>query len=246
MPLSSTTTNAPLDGILLVDKPSGWTSHDVVAKLRGILRTRRIGHAGTLDPLATGLLVILVGNACKASQYLMSQGKIYEGTLRLGRVTNTQDADGEILEENPVPADLTEEKIAAAMRSMLGDQYQTPPMFSAIKINGQPLYKMARKGHETEREPRFIRISAFDLLGVELPEVRFRVECTKGTYVRTLAHDLGRKLGPGASLTALRRTASGSHTLAGTTTLDALQKMAPAEIAARLLDVRDYVPSHAL
>lgn len=235
-----------LNGVLLIDKPAGWTSHDVVAKLRGILRTRRVGHAGTLDPATTGLLVILVGNACKASQYLMSQGKIYEGTLRLGRVTNTQDADGEILEENPVPADLSPEKIAEAMRAMLGDQYQTPPMFSAVKINGQPLYKMARKGQETEREPRFIRVSSFEMLGAELPEVRFRVECSKGTYVRTLAHDLGRRLGPGASLTALRRIASGDRRIEDAVTLEALQAMSPEEIAKRLIDVRSCVPSHAL
>lgn len=234
------------NGILLIDKPTGWTSHDVVAKLRGILHTRRVGHAGTLDPLATGLLVILVGTACKASQYLMSQGKIYEGTLKLGCVTNTQDSDGEIVEENPVPAEITTEKIAEAMRSMLGDQYQTPPMFSAIKINGQPLYKMARKGQETEREPRFIRISSFEIIGANLPSVDFRVECTKGTYVRTLAHDLGRKLGPGASLTALRRIASGDHNVANAVTLDALQTMAPAEIESRFIDVRSCVPSHAL
>ncbi len=234
------------NGILLIDKPTGWTSHDVVAKLRGILRTRRIGHAGTLDPLATGLLVILVGNACNASQYLMSQEKIYEGALRLGRVTNTQDSDGEILEENPVPADLTPEKIADAMRGMLGDQYQIPPMFSAVKINGQPLYKMARKGLETEREPRFIRVAAFDLLDAALPEVRFRVECTKGTYVRTLAHDLGRKLGTGASLTALRRIASGENHVRDAITLDALQAMPPEEMGKRLIDVRSRVPSHAL
>lgn len=235
-----------LNGVLLIDKPAGWTSHDVVAKLRGVLHTRKVGHAGTLDPLATGLLVILVGNACKASQYLMSQGKIYEGTLRLGRVTNTQDADGEILEENAVPADLTPEKIADEMHAMCGDQYQTPPMFSAVKINGRPLYKMARKGLETEREPRFIRVSAFEMLGAELPEVRFRVECTKGTYVRTLAHDLGRRLGPGASLTALRRIASGERNLRDAITLDALQALPPAEIEKRLINVRECVPSHAL
>lgn len=235
-----------LNGVLLIDKPRGWTSHDVVAKLRGVLHTRKVGHAGTLDPLATGLLVILVGNACKASQYLMSQGKIYEGEFRLGRVTNTQDADGEILEENAVPAELSVEKIADAMRSMLGDQYQTPPMFSAVKINGQPLYKMARKGHETEREPRFIRVSAFDLLDAELPLVRFRVECTKGTYVRTLVHDIGRKLGPGATLTALRRIASGERNVRDAISLDALQALSPEEISGRLIAVHECVPSHAL
>lgn len=234
------------NGILLIDKPTGWTSHDVVAKLRGILKTRRVGHAGTLDPLATGLLVILVGTACKASQYLMSQGKIYDGTLCLGRVTNTQDSDGEIMEENPVPEELTVEKVSEAMQAMLGDQYQTPPMFSAIKINGQPLYKMARKGQETEREPRFIRISSFVVTEANLPEVSFRVECTKGTYVRTLAHDLGRNLGPGASLTALRRISSGDYTIEQAVTLETLQAMSPDEISNELINVRDSIPSHAL
>lgn len=235
------------NGILLIDKPQEWTSHDVVAKLRGILHTKRIGHAGTLDPLATGLLVILVGPACKASQYLMSQDKIYTGTLRLGVVTNSQDADGEIMEENPVPADLTREKIADAMRAMEGDQYQTPPMFSAIKINGQPLYKAARKGKEIEREKRFIRISKFELREMRRnSDVDFYVECTKGTYVRTIAHDLGRKLGPGAHLTALRRIASGKFNLEQAVSLETLQTMTPEAIQARLLAVRDYVPAVAM
>lgn len=235
-----------LNGILLIDKPQEWTSHDVVAKLRGILHMRRIGHAGTLDPLATGLLIVLVGNACKASQYLMSQGKIYTGTLRLGVVTNSQDADGEIMETNPVPADLTREQIAAAMHAALGDQYQIPPMFSAIKINGQALYKAARKGQEIEREKRFIHISKFDLLDKRGDDVDFLVECSKGTYVRTIAHDLGRKLGPGAHLAALRRIASGTFKIDGATTLDALQAMSPSEIRNQLLPVRDYVPALAL
>lgn len=235
------------NGILLIDKPQEWTSHDVVAKLRGVLRTKRIGHAGTLDPMATGLLVILVGTACKASQYLMSQDKIYTGTLRLGIVTNSQDADGEITEENPIPADLTREKIAEAMRTAEGDQYQTPPMFSAIKINGQPLYKAARKGKEVEREKRFIRISKFELRDMHgNTDVDFYVECTKGTYVRTIAHDLGRKLGPGAHLTALRRIASGKFSLEQAVTLDALQALSPEQIQARMLAVRDYVPAVAL
>ena len=235
------------NGILLIDKPQEWTSHDVVAKLRGILHTKRIGHAGTLDPLATGLLVILVGPACKASQYLMSQDKIYTGTLRLGVITNSQDADGEIMETNPVPADLSREKIADAMREMEGDQYQIPPMFSAIKINGQPLYKAARKGKEIEREKRFIRISKLELREMrENRDVDFYVECSKGTYVRTIAHDLGRKLGPGAHLTALRRIASGKFNLDRALTLDAIQEMPPEAIQACMLAVRDYVPAVAM
>ena len=234
------------NGILLIDKPQEWTSHDVVAKLRGVLHTKRVGHAGTLDPLATGLLVVLVGTACKASQYLMSQEKAYTGTLRLGVVTNSQDADGEVLEENPVPAELTSEKIAEAMRASEGDQYQTPPMFSAIKINGRPLYKAARKGLEAEREKRFIRIAKFELLDKRGNDVDFYVECTKGTYVRTIAHDLGRRLGPGAHLTALRRTASGKFSLNDAVTIEALQAMSPEEIRARLLSVHDHVPAVAL
>lgn len=234
------------NGILLIDKPQEWTSHDVVAKLRGVLHTKRVGHAGTLDPLATGLLVVLVGTACKASQYLMSQEKAYTGTLRLGVVTNSQDADGEVLEENPVPAELTSEKIAEAMRASEGDQYQTPPMFSAIKINGRPLYKAARKGLEVEREKRFIRIAKFELLDKRGNDVDFYVECTKGTYVRTIAHDLGRRLGPGAHLTALRRTASGKFSLNDAVTIEALQAMSPEEIRARLLSVHDHVPAVAL
>lgn len=235
------------NGILLIDKPQEWTSHDVVAKLRGVLHTKRIGHAGTLDPLATGLLVILVGPACKASQYLMSQDKIYTGTLRLGVVTNSQDSDGEVMEENPVPAELTREKIEEAMRAMEGDQYQIPPMFSAIKINGQPLYKAARKGKEVEREKRFIRISKFEMRDMRgNSDVDFYVECSKGTYVRTIAHDLGRKLGPGAHLTALRRVASGKFNLDQAVTLEALQTMEPEAIQARMLAVHDYVPAVAM
>ncbi len=234
------------NGIILIDKPQEWTSHDVVAKMRGILHTRRIGHAGTLDPLATGLLVVLVGSACKASQYLMSQEKAYEGTLRLGVVTNSQDADGEIVATNPVPADLTSEKIAAAMKAMEGDQYQIPPMFSAIKVNGVPLYKAARKGQDIPRDKRFIRIAKFEMRGRRDNDVDFFVECSKGTYVRTIAHDLGAKLGVGAHLAALRRTASGKFTIDGAISLEKLQALSPAEISARLLPVAEYVPSVAL
>jgi tRNA pseudouridine55 synthase len=146
-----------MEGILLVDKPVDHTSHDVIARLRGKLRMKRIGHAGTLDPMATGLLIVLVGKATRVSQYLISLDKEYEGTIEFGKVTDTQDADGEVMETRPVPA-LTEEQVRAAMHTFLGDQYQTPPMYSAIKIDGVPLYESARKGEEVEREPRFIRV----------------------------------------------------------------------------------------
>ena len=143
-----------LDGVLLVDKPRDHTSHDVIARLRGKLKMKRVGHAGTLDPMATGLLVVLVGKATSFSQYLISLDKEYTGTITLGVITNSQDADGEVMERREVPG-FTEEQVKAAMAGFLGDQYQTPPMFSAIKIDGVPLYKKARKGEEVEREPRF-------------------------------------------------------------------------------------------
>jgi tRNA pseudouridine55 synthase len=231
-----------LDGVLLVDKPTDHTSHDVVARLRGILRMRRIGHAGTLDPMATGLLVVLVGKATKLSQYLMSVDKGYTGTIKLGQVTNTQDAEGEVLETRPVP-ELTEEQVRAALRAMVGDQYQKPPMFSAIKIKGVPLYKSARAGEEIEREERFIRVKRFDLTRWSSPdEIDFEVDCTKGTYVRTLAHDLGQKLGCGGHLKALRRTFSGTLRIERGFTLEQIQKMSPVEQAAALIPAHEAVP----
>ena len=233
------------EGVLLVDKPRGPTSHDVVGRIRRLYGTRRVGHAGTLDPMATGLLVILVGKATKASAYLMSQDKAYEAELTLGVVTDSQDAEGEVRETHPVPP-LDEAGIRAAMATMLGDQYQTPPMHSARKVNGVPLYKLAHKGLEVEREPRFIRVESMDLLRWTSPTLAFRTRCTKGTYVRTLGHDLGRKLGPGGQLSALRRTASGRHTVEQAATLEALEKMGAEERRARLIPLAEAVPSGAL
>jgi tRNA pseudouridine55 synthase len=231
-----------LDGILLVDKPRDHTSHDVVARLRGKLKMKRVGHAGTLDPMATGLLVILVGKATKVSQYLVSLDKEYEGTIELGKVTDTQDADGEVMETRPVPP-LTEPDLVAAVKTFLGDQYQMPPMYSAIKIDGQPLYKAARKGEDVEREPRFIRVMSWDILRFASPQIDFRLRCTKGTYVRTLAHDLGAKLGCGAHLAALRRTATDKFTVAQALTLDQIQALTITEIEQRLIPAREAVPS---
>ncbi len=230
-----------LDGVLLVDKPRDHTSHDVIARLRGKLRMKRIGHAGTLDPMATGLLVVLVGKATSFSQYLISLDKEYTGTITLGVVTNSQDADGEVMERREVPA-FTEDQAKAAMATFLGDQYQTPPMFSAIKIDGVPLYKLARKGEEIAREPRFIRVGAWDLTRLALPELDFRVRCTKGTYVRTLAHDLGQKLGCGAHLSALRRTATDKLTVDQALTMEQIQALSLPELEQRLLSARSIVP----
>jgi len=235
-----------LDGILLVDKPADHTSHDVIARLRGKLRMKRIGHAGTLDPMATGLLVVLVGKATSVSQYLISLDKEYTGTIKLGVTTNSQDADGEVLVTRPVSPSLTEAEVLAAIKTMLVDQYQMPPMFSAIKIDGVPLYKLARKGEEIVREPRFIRVASWDLTRFAPPELDFRVRCTKGTYVRTLAHDLGEKLGCGAHLTALRRTGTDKLTLERALTIDQINALTLPEIEKHLLHPRDVVPSLAL
>lgn len=234
-----------LDGILLVDKPGDHTSHDVVARLRGKLGMKRIGHAGTLDPMATGLLVILVGKATRVSQYLISLDKEYEGTIELGKVTDTQDADGEVMETRPVPP-LTEAQVKTAVNSFLGDQYQTPPMYSAVKIDGVPLYKSARKGQEIEREPRFIRVMSWDVLRFASPQIDFRLRCTKGTYVRTLAHDLGQKLGCGAHLSALRRTATDKFHVTQALTMEQIQALSLPEIEKRLIAPRDALPTFVL
>ncbi|SDS37359.1 tRNA pseudouridine(55) synthase TruB [Opitutus sp. GAS368] len=234
-----------MEGVLLVDKPRGLTSHDVVYRLRRKLQMKKIGHAGTLDPMATGVLVMLIGKATRISQYLMSVDKIYEGEATLGVVTDSQDAEGEIMETRPVP-ELTEAQVLEAMKTFLGDQYQTPPMHSAIKIGGVKLYHLARKGEEVEREPRFIRVAAFDLLSFARPKLTFDLHCTKGTYVRTIAHDLGQKLGCGAHLSALRRTGSGQFKIAQCLPLDEIEKLSLPEIERRLIPVYEAAPRVAL
>jgi tRNA pseudouridine55 synthase len=234
-----------MEGVLLVDKPGGLTSHDVVYRLRRKLGIKKIGHAGTLDPMATGLLVMLIGKATRISQYLISVDKVYEGEATLGVVTDSQDAEGEVMETRPVP-ELGEAQVREAMKGFLGDQYQTPPMHSAIKIGGVPLYKMARQGVEVEREPRFIRIASFDLMSLALPKLTFTLHCTKGTYVRTIAHDLGQKLGCGAHLTALRRTGSGKFGIGQCLPLDQIEALTLPEIERRLIPVYEAAPSVAL
>lgn len=232
------------EGVLLIDKAQGCTSHDVVDGVRRALKMRAVGHAGTLDPLATGLLIVLVGRATKASQYLMSVDKVYEGSFVLGIETNTQDSEGETVAELPVP-ELSAADVEGVMKTFLGDQYQTPPMFSAKKINGVPLYKLARKGAEVEREPRFIRVSSFELLGwnPEAREARFRLACSKGTYVRTICHDLGKKIGCGAHMNSLRRISSGSLDVSRAITLEALREMSPSAVRKALIPVGEAVPS---
>ena len=234
-----------LEGVLLIDKPIGLTSHDVVDRVRRKLKMKRIGHAGTLDPMATGLLIILVGKATKLSQYLMSLDKAYQGTITLGETTNTYDGEGEVMTTKSVP-EVSQAEVQEVLNTFIGDQYQTPPMFSAVKIGGQPLYKMARKGKEVEREPRFIRISKFDIMRFALPEVDFSLDCTKGTYVRSLANDIGEKIGCGGYLSALRRNASDRFSIEDATPLEAFEEASLDEIAGMLISKKDAMPNTVL
>ena len=233
------------EGILLVDKPSGITSHDIVDRLRRKLRMKKIGHAGTLDPLATGLMIMLIGKATKVSQFLISLDKSYEGTFKLGVETESQDSDGEVVDERELPSELSEKEIKEVMKEFLGDQYQTPPMFSAKKIDGVPLYKIARKGKTVEREPRFIRINNLTLNKWTTPFGQFFMDCSKGTYVRTVFHDLGQKLGFGGHLTALRRTKIDQFSIEGVNTLEEIEQMGTAELQSLLIPVHKAVPAHA-
>ena len=199
-----------MNGILLMDKPGGWTSHDVVAKLRGALHERRIGHAGTLDPMATGLLVVFVGKATKAVQFAEADRKRYIAGLRLGLTTDTQDITGSVLSQ--CPANVTDAMLDTALDHFRGEIHQVPPMYSAVKIDGQRLYKMARRGKEVERPARRITIHELRRLSsVENGEVTLDVTCSKGTYIRALCADIGAHLGCGGAMSALRRVESGAY-----------------------------------
>lgn len=226
------------DGILLVDKPCEWTSHDIVAKVRNHFQLNKTGHGGTLDPNATGLVVLLIGRGTRLSARVMGGDKTYEGEILLGVETNSQDTDGEITSEKD-PSGVTEEQLRAEMKAALGDQMQMPPMVSAIKMNGVPLYKLARKGQEIERKPRFIHIYKFALRDFNPPRVTFEVKSTKGTYVRTLAHDLGQRLGCGACLSQLRRTQSGDFSLSNAWKLDDVLEWSREELAEKLIPIHN-------
>jgi tRNA pseudouridine55 synthase len=215
---------SPFDGVLLVDKPPQLTSHDVVDRIRRHFGFKKVGHCGTLDPAATGLLVIVLERATKLQANLMSEDKTYEGVMLLGIATDSQDGDGKILAEKPVPS-LTEADIEAVFAKFRGDLQQIPPMVSAIKHEGTPLYKLARKGQTVVREPRFVHIYDLRQFKLELPRVHFRVACTKGTYVRTLCHDIGEIIGCGAHLAALRRTRSGQFDARDSKPLDELLQL---------------------
>jgi len=212
------------DGLLLIDKPVGMTSHDVVDAIRGAFRFRKVGHGGTLDPMATGLLILMIGRGTKVSERIMTFDKTYEGVMRLGIETDTEDADGRVVAEHD-PSGVGEAAVVATLAVRQGDQMQMPPMVSAVKKKGVPLYKLARKGKTVEREPRLIHVYEFSLLGFDPPRASFRLRCTKGTYVRTLCADIGRELGCGAFLESLRRTQSGAFDVADARPLDDALRM---------------------
>jgi tRNA pseudouridine55 synthase len=224
----------PLDGAILIDKPAGPTSHDVVDAIRGQFQLKKVGHCGTLDPNATGLLVIVLGRGTKLSEKLMSSDKVYEGTIKFGETTDSYDTDGELIASLPVPPTSVEELNTLAS-SFVGDQMQTPPMVSAIKKNGVPLYKLARKGIEVDRPARLIHVYNFRFSDYQEPIGRFRVACTKGTYVRSLAHELGQKLGCGAHLATLRRTVSGKFDVKDAIEFESALKLSPVELEKRVL-----------
>lgn len=195
-----------------MDKPRGWSSFDVIRRLRPLLQTRKIGHAGTLDPMATGLLICLVGRATKMMEAFMGLDKVYVGTLRLGETTPSYDAETDVAERRDA-AGITEADLEAVRPAFVGDIIQQAPMYSAVKVGGERLYKKARRGEEVPRPPRHVRIDELVWTGREGPDVSFRVRCSKGTYIRSLAHDVGQALGVGAHLVALRRTAIGPYSV---------------------------------
>ena len=208
------------DGILNLDKPQGWTSHDVVDRVRAVVGQRRVGHAGTLDPLATGVLLVCLGLATRVAEYLMASRKVYRARVRLGVATDTYDADGQVVEQRAVQVD--REAVEAALGGFRGPLLQVPPMYSALKRDGQPLHRLARRGVTVERDPRPVEVYRLEMVMWEPPELSLEVTCSPGTYVRALAHDLGQALGCGAHLAGLVRLASGAFRVEDALPLDGL------------------------
>lgn len=239
---------SPLDGALLIDKPAGPTSHDVVDAVRSQFGLKKVGHCGTLDPNATGLLVLVLGKATKLAEKLIADDKVYAGAIKFGVTTDTFDADGQVIATAPVPP-LTVEQLNQLAQQFTGDILQTPPMVSAVKKHGVPLYKLARRGVEVPREPKLVHIYSFTFTDYVDPLGYFSVACTKGTYVRSLAHELGQKLGCGAHLYTLRRIRSGDFTVDQAIEFEAVLKLSPAQLQlwiipmAKLLDHRPNQPA---
>ncbi len=223
-----------MNGIVIIDKPQGWTSQDVVSKLRGVLKTRRIGHGGTLDPMATGVLPVFVGRATRGVEFFEHAEKTYEATLRLGLTTDTEDTSGTILEEREVS--ISEADFLAVLPKFRGKIQQIPPMYSALKVNGQKLYDLARKGKEVERQPREIEIFKLECLEFSGNEARLLVHCSKGTYIRTLCKDIGAALGCGGCMAALRRVSAGEYNICEAVSLETLIRAENPEAFLRPVD----------
>ncbi len=238
-----------MNGILVIDKPCGPTSHDIVDAVRQILRERKVGHTGTLDPVATGVLPLVIGSATKIARYLTGGDKTYQATFRLGVSTSTLDGEGEVTRERPVT--VSDAQVRAVLADFVGDIEQIPPMYSAKKVDGKRLYELARQGVEVEREPKKVQVRSLEVHSLALPDVTIEVRCSAGTYVRVLAHDVGERLGCGAHLCQLRRVAAGPFTIADAVSFAELEA-APEQARGRLLPVargltdapRIEVPSH--
>ena len=234
-----------MNGIVIIDKPAGWTSQDVVSKLRGVLKTRRIGHGGTLDPMATGVLPVFVGRATRGVEFFEHAEKTYEATLRLGLTTDTEDISGTVLEEKEVS--ISEADFLGVLPQFRGKIQQIPPMYSALKVNGQKLYDLARKGKEVERQPREIEIFKLECLEFNGKEARLRVACSKGTYIRTLCKDIGQALGCGGCMAALRRVTAGEYTIDQAVSLEELVAAENPERYLRPVDSMFHnFPAHTL
>lgn len=238
-PISESPAGA-MDGVLLVDKPIGPTSHDIVNRIRRHFNIRKVGHGGTLDPMASGLLIILIGKATKLSDKFLGSDKTYEGTMLLGQTTDSLDAMGEITATRDASA-VTQEDLIREMQARRGDSMQTPPMTSAVKVDGVPLYKHARKGKTVERKARLIHVYQFKLLNFSPPEAEFLLKCTKGTYVRVIAADIGDALNVGAHLTRLRRTRSGSLDIADAIPMHELLELTDQQLRNKLLPMRNFL-----
>jgi tRNA pseudouridine55 synthase len=226
-----------VDGLLLVDKPEGCTSHDVVDAVRRHFQIKKVGHGGTLDPMATGLLVLLLGKATRLFDQVTGDRKVYEGVMKLGVTTDSHDRDGKVLCERD-PSAVTEAALQAEMAKWRGEVKQVPPMVSALKKNGKKLYELARQGKTIEREPRAVTIHLLELLEFNPPLARIRMDCSKGTYVRTLAHDIGEGLGCGAHLIELRRTASGPLRIEDAHTLSTIVDWTPEQLVEKTMPIR--------
>jgi tRNA pseudouridine55 synthase len=238
-------TDDPFDGVLVVNKPAGPTSHDIVDHIRRRFGIRKVGHGGTLDPRATGLLIILLGRGTKLAELFTNSDKVYEGTLRLGVATDSGDAEGAVISEAD-PGAVTRDQLEAELRKRTGDLRQVPPMVSAVKVGGVPLYRHARKGQTVEREPRLVHIYEFALLEFAPPRASFRVRCTKGTYVRALASDIGEALGCGAHLESLCRTKSGAIGIEQAAAMDEIMHGSREELRARILPLRTFTDTERM